>query len=702
MSFVNKDFNNIAPFRFWCQKVLPLVYDDSLSYYELLCKVVNHINLLAENNNSLTEGYKQLVDYVNNYFETLDVDKEINEKLDEMAKDGTLSKLIAPLVINAVTVEFVNGVSQMKDITKLYVNLENGNLYFYNGSEWENTGITYGNLPYYNQAFMMFAGAIHPTYNPTTNILTIPQNVRLVSSHYEYSLTKEHNIELKNFRNSTYGAIAFDIVNEEFKILMYDQIKDNENYLYIGTFFIRASHLDFQINLNGWDIDNEIYANLKTTSTNQPSVDWNNSMVYFTGSVYDTLENSISLNDKTLYIGTTEDFSYSTAYICYNPNTDDLTRYNHLTDIPRDYKIIGYYWYANGLKGSGRVVLNNIGVIGSYENKYVEQYSHQNIITPNNVYIEFKNGNAYIDNLGTIISDKPYNFDLEKDSNNKLLTIENYSNRALIIYIDGKTLKYVDFNNYVNSVIPNSAIVGYLFRNKFYINGVNVISIGDIPSSTYKGFSCAIFGDSITAGSGTPFPYHYFVSLYGDYICYNYGISGTGYLVEANYNAYTGTGNIGRGELTQQTGANTFLDNIKKYKDEITPDKAIIIFGGTNDFSQNKSLEEFENAVDETVKYCIDNFVSPIILCSICHRATLVNSSNINITEYNSIIEKIADKYNVGFIDLFKAPLYCTNDITTTERRNLTVPDGLHPIAFGASLLGAYFNNELKKYLPKF
>ena len=35
-------------FRFWCQKVLPLVYDDSLSYYEVLCKVVNYINALID------------------------------------------------------------------------------------------------------------------------------------------------------------------------------------------------------------------------------------------------------------------------------------------------------------------------------------------------------------------------------------------------------------------------------------------------------------------------------------------------------------------------------------------------------------------------------------------------------------------------------------------------------------------------------
>lgn len=35
-------------FKFWCYKVLPLVYDDSLSYYEVLCKVVNYINELIE------------------------------------------------------------------------------------------------------------------------------------------------------------------------------------------------------------------------------------------------------------------------------------------------------------------------------------------------------------------------------------------------------------------------------------------------------------------------------------------------------------------------------------------------------------------------------------------------------------------------------------------------------------------------------
>lgn len=40
--------NGTGKFRFWCQKVLPLVYDDSLSYYEVLCKLRDFVNNLAE------------------------------------------------------------------------------------------------------------------------------------------------------------------------------------------------------------------------------------------------------------------------------------------------------------------------------------------------------------------------------------------------------------------------------------------------------------------------------------------------------------------------------------------------------------------------------------------------------------------------------------------------------------------------------
>lgn len=47
-------------FHFWCQKVLPLVYDDSLSYYEVLCKVVAYINALIDEDAKIIENVDEL------------------------------------------------------------------------------------------------------------------------------------------------------------------------------------------------------------------------------------------------------------------------------------------------------------------------------------------------------------------------------------------------------------------------------------------------------------------------------------------------------------------------------------------------------------------------------------------------------------------------------------------------------------------
>ena len=131
MGIEKKDPANFSPsveipakvdsFRFWCQKVLPLVYDDSLSYYELLCKVVNYlnntiadVNTLGTDVDNLNRAYNELQSYVNNYFSTLDVQEEINNKLDVMAQDGSLSALIQPL-FDTYKTEINNEVNQQNN-----------------------------------------------------------------------------------------------------------------------------------------------------------------------------------------------------------------------------------------------------------------------------------------------------------------------------------------------------------------------------------------------------------------------------------------------------------------------------------------------------------------------------------------------------------------------------------------------------------
>lgn len=114
-------YTKLRPFRFWCQTVLPLVYDDSLSYYELLNKVVEYLNntikdvATAEKNiGELSEAFAQLQDYVNNYFDNLDVQTEMNEALDRMVEDGVFDAIIEQYVGETFE-EFKSDVSQLQD-----------------------------------------------------------------------------------------------------------------------------------------------------------------------------------------------------------------------------------------------------------------------------------------------------------------------------------------------------------------------------------------------------------------------------------------------------------------------------------------------------------------------------------------------------------------------------------------------------------
>lgn len=80
----------IKPVHFWCQKVLPLVYDESLSYYEVLCKVRDKLNEVIELSNSWDEQYKQLQEAIQEIqewidnFDTTYIEQLIQEKLATM------------------------------------------------------------------------------------------------------------------------------------------------------------------------------------------------------------------------------------------------------------------------------------------------------------------------------------------------------------------------------------------------------------------------------------------------------------------------------------------------------------------------------------------------------------------------------------------------------------------------------------------
>lgn len=104
------DVHYLSTFRFWCQKVLPLVYDDSLSYYEVLCKVVDYINKLIENDKAMAEAIlkneqdiaqlKTEMEFVQSELEKIKNGEYMSVYIEALAKwiDANLQQLVSRVV----------------------------------------------------------------------------------------------------------------------------------------------------------------------------------------------------------------------------------------------------------------------------------------------------------------------------------------------------------------------------------------------------------------------------------------------------------------------------------------------------------------------------------------------------------------------------------------------------------------------------
>lgn len=96
----------VPPFVRFVASAVPMVFDNSLSYYEALCalwKYIQGMTGVINNNATLEEEYiekfAELKSFVDNYFDNLDVQEEINNKLDQMVEDGTFQALVGEYLV---------------------------------------------------------------------------------------------------------------------------------------------------------------------------------------------------------------------------------------------------------------------------------------------------------------------------------------------------------------------------------------------------------------------------------------------------------------------------------------------------------------------------------------------------------------------------------------------------------------------------
>lgn len=136
---MNNEIKTISPFKNFCITIgaLPTSYLESMSYYEMLCWLCKYLeNTINPAINNNAEALKELQDYVANYFDNLDVQTEINNKLDEMADDGTLAQIINVEMIgslsNLTTTNKTNVVSAINETNYKIEKLNLTNFYTFN------------------------------------------------------------------------------------------------------------------------------------------------------------------------------------------------------------------------------------------------------------------------------------------------------------------------------------------------------------------------------------------------------------------------------------------------------------------------------------------------------------------------------------------------------------------------------------------
>lgn len=184
------DYENLTPFKSWLllqintwgQNNFPFVESDfdELTNYGMMQKlmkalndVISNENLVEEDMTNLFNAFTEIQNYINNYFDNLNVQNEIDNKLDEMVEDGTITNLIKEYVdpiyesyeesinlqINNMNRKVdaiysnsprpVASVSDMTDTSKIYVNTTDGKWYYYDsinqswvaGGTYQSTGI---------------------------------------------------------------------------------------------------------------------------------------------------------------------------------------------------------------------------------------------------------------------------------------------------------------------------------------------------------------------------------------------------------------------------------------------------------------------------------------------------------------------------------------------------------------------------------
>ena len=246
-----KPITTLRPFTRFCMTigVLPSSYLMSMTYEEQLIWLCNYLEktvIPALNNNGLAveelqAKYIELKSYIDNYFDNLDIQEEINNKLDEMAESGELTDIIAQY-LNLAGVLVYDTISDLSGASNVV-----------NGSSCYCLGATS-----YNDGY----GSYYKIRNITSGDVVDGFNI--------VAITDNNSIIAERLQNSYINTINNEITDIKTEINIVDNIM-LQNYLtydFSNTDYTQGSTNDSEGNIYVYKTSNNTTGDLLRFKTN--------------------------------------------------------------------------------------------------------------------------------------------------------------------------------------------------------------------------------------------------------------------------------------------------------------------------------------------------------------------------------------------------------------------------------------------------
>lgn len=364
----------IPPFKWFILENFPYIEEDfdALTNWQLFCKLGKEMNKIIEKTNltgeqveQLTTAFNELKSYIDDYFENLDVQDEIDNKLDEMAEQGVLTDIIAQYLQLAGVLAYDN-----KQAMKQAQNLADGSI-----------AKTLGKTTYQDGqgAFFKVRQIQNTDVVDDENIIAL-YDPDLVAEKIPYS----SGYDLQNQISTNTNAIA--------------DINNNRSILLSDSYFDWSPDETIDLNNRYWkkffDMEGitDYYAYNKGGIGFYQKVD-NENFLSILQNHYNDIQNKNTIKYIFVFGGYNDAFDDNTTIQNINDAIDDFVAYCKI-NYPNAQVIIGEIGYDTNLDYAGTTRRNKIN------NKVIPAYC--------NTTYNSTNSYIYLPNLNYCLHNKDY------------------------------------------------------------------------------------------------------------------------------------------------------------------------------------------------------------------------------------------------------------------------------------------------------